>query len=252
MTSAGRPALVARIVGRWTLSETVRPAAPWWVDQRRMRIREFTMATQVIQRQTARSLAAAHTVDACKVYGQEQTEVRALDGVTVDFAGGRFTAIMGPSGSGKSTLLHCMAGLDTLTSGQAFIGDADLSRLNDQDLTVLRRDRIGFVFQAYNLVPTLTRAGEHHACRCGSPARRPIPAWIDQVVDTVGLRRPARAPADRAVRRPAAAGRRGPGPGQPAGDHLRRRADRQPRLAGRRRGAGVHAAAPSTSSARRS
>src|SRR5664280_1990525 len=104
----------------------------------------------------ARPVIAAHTVDATKVYGRAETEVRALDGIAVDFAASRFTAIMGPSGSGKSTLLHCIAGLDTLTSGHAFIGDEDLSTLDDRQLTMLRRDRIGFVFQAYNLVPTLT------------------------------------------------------------------------------------------------
>ena len=145
------------------------------------------MATQVIQRQTARSLAAAHTVNACKAYGQEQTEVRALDGVTVDFDRGRFTAIMGPSGSGKSTLLHCTAGLDTLTSGHAFIGDADLSRLNDRDLTVLRRDRVGFVFQAYNLLPTLT-ALENITLPLRLGGRQADPGWVDKVVDTMGLR----------------------------------------------------------------
>src|SRR6516162_10470357 len=90
--------------------------------------------------------AAARTVDAVKVYGQGQTEVRALDGVTVEFAAGCYTAIMGPSGSGKSTLLHCVAGLDSLTSGRAFIGVADLSALNDHQLTILRRDHVGFVF----------------------------------------------------------------------------------------------------------
>ena len=99
---------------------------------------------------------AARTEDAVKVYGKGQTEVRALDGVTVEFASGRYTAVMGPSGSGKSTLLHCVAGLDSLTSGRAFIGDVDLSTLNDQKLTILRRDRVGFVFQAFNLVPTLS------------------------------------------------------------------------------------------------
>jgi len=95
--------------------------------------------------------AAARTVDAVKVYGKGQIEVRALDAVTVEFAAGRYTAIMGPSGSGKSTLLHCVAGLDSLTSGQAFIGEADLSTLNDHQLTILRRDHVGFVFQAFNL-----------------------------------------------------------------------------------------------------
>ncbi|GAA0629464.1 hypothetical protein GCM10009535_00970 [Streptomyces thermocarboxydovorans] len=101
---------------------------------------------------------AARVVDAVKVYGTGGTAVRALDGVTVTFPAGRFTAIMGPSGSGKSTLMHCAAGLDTLTSGSAYIGDTDLGGLDDRRLTLLRRDRVGFVFQAFNLVPTLTVA----------------------------------------------------------------------------------------------
>ena len=100
--------------------------------------------------------AAARTEDAVKVYGKGQTEVRALDKVTVEFIKGRYTAIMGPSGSGKSTLLHCVAGLDALTSGKAFVGEADLSTLDDQHVTKLRRDRVGFVFQSFNLVPTIT------------------------------------------------------------------------------------------------
>src|SRR4026209_859614 len=95
--------------------------------------------------------AAARTAAAVKIYGKGQTEVRALDGVTVEFGAGCFTAIMGPSGSGKSTLLHCVAGLDSLTSGRVFIGDEDLSALDDRRLTILRRDRMGFVFQAFNL-----------------------------------------------------------------------------------------------------
>ena len=109
----------------------------------------------VEQATTDRAALAASTVDAVKVYGKGSTQVRALDGVTVGFERARFTAIMGPSGSGKSTLLHCTAGLDTLTSGKAYIGDTDLSTLNDDKLTILRRTRVGFVFQAYNLVPTL-------------------------------------------------------------------------------------------------
>ena len=145
------------------------------------------MSTPTIPRQAAPSVAAAHTVDAYKVYGKDQTEVRALDGVSVNFARERFTAIMGPSGSGKSTLLHCTAGLDSLTSGQAFIGDADLSTLNDHDLTVLRRDRVGFVFQAYNLLPTLT-ALENITLPLDLAGRKPDQAWLDRVVDTVGLR----------------------------------------------------------------
>src|SRR6187455_2519516 len=98
---------------------------------------------------------AASAVDATKVYGRDGTAVTALDHVSVAFESGRLTAIMGPSGSGKSTLVHAVAGLDTLTSGHVLIGDVDLSDLDDRRLTVLRRDKVGFVFQAYNLVPTL-------------------------------------------------------------------------------------------------
>src|SRR4051795_10789696 len=98
---------------------------------------------------------AARAVDATKVYGKGEAEVRALDGVSVDFASGRFTAIMGPSGSGKSTLMHSVAGLDYLTSGTVLIGDTNVTELDDRRLTQLRRDRIGFIFQAFNLVPTL-------------------------------------------------------------------------------------------------
>jgi putative ABC transport system ATP-binding protein len=129
---------------------------------------------------------AARTLDATKVYGKGQTEVRALDGITVRFEKGRFTAIMGPSGSGKSTLLHCVAGLDTLTSGRAFIGDTDLSVLNDHDLTVLRRDHVGFVFQAYNLVPTLT-GGENITLPLRLAGRTGDRSWIDRVVETMGI-----------------------------------------------------------------
>ena len=134
-----------------------------------------------------RSAAAARTVDAVKLYGRDQTEVRALDGVSVSFDSGCFTAIMGPSGSGKSTLLHCCAGLDALTSGQAFIADTDLGSLSDQDLTILRRDRVGFIFQAFNLVPTLT-ALDNIRLPLRLAGRRPEPAWLDTIVDTLGLR----------------------------------------------------------------
>ena len=96
--------------------------------------------------------------DLFKIYGKGDSEVRALDGVTVQFETGRFTAIMGPSGSGKSTLMHCLAGLDNLTSGTITIGDTDLSSLDDNELTRLRRTAVGFIFQAYNLIPTLTAA----------------------------------------------------------------------------------------------
>src|SRR5437588_2179095 len=96
---------------------------------------------------------AARAVDAQKVYGAGATAVRALDGVSVDFPTGRYSAIMGPSGSGKSTLMHCVAGLDTLTAGKVFIGDTDLGTLSDRELTLLRREHVGFVFQTFNLVP---------------------------------------------------------------------------------------------------
>ena len=124
---------------------------------------------------------------ATKVYGSGDTVVRALDGVTVALPAGRFTAIMGPSGSGKSTLMHCMAGLDSLTSGRVLIGDVELGSLNDKQLTRLRRDRIGFVFQAYNLVPTLT-ALENITLPSSLAGRTPDCAWLDTVIDTVGLR----------------------------------------------------------------
>ncbi|MGW4158187.1 ABC transporter ATP-binding protein [Streptomyces sp. NPDC004788] len=131
--------------------------------------------------------AAARVVDAVKVYGGGDTEVRALDGVSVDFPAGRFTAIMGPSGSGKSTLMHCAAGLDTLTSGSALIGDTDLSALDDRRLTLLRRERIGFVFQAFNLLPTLTVA-ENITLPLDLAGAAPDPARLDSLIDAVGLR----------------------------------------------------------------
>ncbi|MFI5772974.1 ABC transporter ATP-binding protein [Streptomyces sp. NPDC051658] len=130
---------------------------------------------------------AARVVDAVKLYGAGDTRVRALDGVSVDFPAGRFTAIMGPSGSGKSTLMHCAAGLDTLTSGSAFIGDTDISGLDDRRLTLLRRRRIGFVFQSFNLLPTLTVA-ENITLPLDLAGERPDPEWLDALVDTVGLR----------------------------------------------------------------
>jgi putative ABC transport system ATP-binding protein len=130
---------------------------------------------------------AAEVVAATKVYGAGDTAVRALDDVTIAFAAGRFTAIMGPSGSGKSTLMHCLAGLDTLSAGQAFIGDVDLGDLDDKRLTLLRRTRVGFVFQAFNLVPTLT-AGENIRLPLLLGGSDGDEAWIDTVIDTVGLR----------------------------------------------------------------
>ncbi|MFE5813901.1 ABC transporter ATP-binding protein [Streptomyces sp. NPDC056479] len=136
---------------------------------------------------TTRTPTAARVVDAVKVYGSGDTSVRALDGVSVDFPVGRFTAIMGPSGSGKSTLMHCAAGLDTLTSGTAHIGDTELSSLDDRRLTLLRRERVGFVFQSFNLVPTLTVA-ENITLPLDLAGGRGDPEWIDALIDVVGLR----------------------------------------------------------------
>lgn len=130
---------------------------------------------------------AAEVIDAVKVYGKDETSVRALDGISVRFPEGLFTAIMGPSGSGKSTLMHCTAGLDTLTSGRVLIGDVDLSTLDDRALTALRRDQIGFVFQTFNLVPTLT-AIENITLPMDLAGRRPEQAWLDSVIDTLGIR----------------------------------------------------------------
>jgi putative ABC transport system ATP-binding protein len=132
------------------------------------------------------SRLAAKVVNASKIYGKGDGAVYALNDVSVDFERGRYTAIMGPSGSGKSTLMHCAAGLDSLTSGQCFIGDVDLSGLNDKALTLLRRDNIGFVFQAYNLVPTLN-AIENITLPMRLAGNSGDKAWVDSVVKTVGL-----------------------------------------------------------------
>src|SRR5688572_377486 len=132
------------------------------------------------------AVAAARALQAVKVYGSGDTEVRALDGVSVDFEAGGFTAIMGPSGSGKSTLMHCVAGLDSLTSGQVFIGGTDLTTLSDKDLTQVRRDQVGFVFQSFNLIPTLN-ALENITLPLDLAGRKPDQPWVDNVVTTVGL-----------------------------------------------------------------
>jgi putative ABC transport system ATP-binding protein len=129
---------------------------------------------------------AARVVDLTKVYGSGQAEVRALDGVTLDLYAGEFTAVMGPSGSGKSTLMHCCAALDDATSGSVLLGDTDLSGLNDKSLTRLRRDRIGFVFQSFNLVPTLT-AEENILLPLSIAGHKPDPDWYALVIETVGL-----------------------------------------------------------------
>jgi putative ABC transport system ATP-binding protein len=133
-----------------------------------------------------RTLVAARTVDAAKVYGSGDTAVRALDGITVEFPAATFTAIMGPSGSGKSTLMHCVAGLDQLTSGSVTIGEVELGSLSDKRLTALRRSRLGFVFQAFNLVPTLT-ARENIVLPMTLAGTKPDAEWLDLVISTVGL-----------------------------------------------------------------
>ena len=139
------------------------------------------------EEQVPTRLAAARVVGLTKVYGAGETRVVALDDVTVDLLAGEFTAVMGRSGSGKSTLMHCAAGLDDATSGHVYLGDVDLTTLKERALTELRRDRIGFVFQAFNLVPTLT-AEENILLPLAIAGRRPDPAWFDEVVDTVKLR----------------------------------------------------------------
>jgi putative ABC transport system ATP-binding protein len=133
------------------------------------------------------TLAAARAVDVVKSFGTGATAVRALDHVDVELRRGEFTAIMGPSGSGKSTLMHCLAGLDTVTSGSVSIGDIELRGLSDKKMTALRRDRIGFVFQSFNLVPTLT-ALENITLPTAIAGRRPDREWLDTVIDTLGLR----------------------------------------------------------------
>ncbi|MEU3498551.1 MULTISPECIES: ABC transporter ATP-binding protein [Kitasatospora] len=131
-------------------------------------------------------LAAARATGLNKVYGEGETRVVALDDVSVSFGRGEFTAIMGPSGSGKSTLMHCMAGLDKVTSGSATIGDTELVGLKDKQLTRLRRDKIGFIFQAFNLLPTLT-ALENITLPMDIAGSKVDRAWLDRVVETVGL-----------------------------------------------------------------
>ena len=130
-------------------------------------------------------IAAAR--DLVKVYGKGEAAVRALDGIDVDFARGELTAIMGPSGSGKSTLMHCLAGLDTPTSGSVVVDGEDVGRMNQRQLTRLRRTRLGFVFQAFNLIPTLT--AEENITLPLDIARKPVDrAWFDTVIDAIGLR----------------------------------------------------------------
>ncbi len=140
------------------------------------------------------TVPAAQARAATKIYGSGDTEVRAIDGIDVTFEPGAFTAIMGPSGSGKSTLMHCMAGLDTLTSGEVYIGDIALSGLSERELTLLRRDNVGFIFQSFNLVPTLT-AAENITLPLDLAGVSGDRDWVDHVISTVGL-------ADRIAHRP--------------------------------------------------
>ena len=143
-------------------------------------------STKTGESTTPMGTAAARMVGGSKVYGTGDTEVRALDGVDVEFERGRFTAIMGPSGSGKSTLMHCSAGLDDLTSGTVHIGDVELGDLSERDLTLLRRDKVGFVFQAFNLIPTLT-AEENLTLPLDLAGRKPDASWMVNIIETVGL-----------------------------------------------------------------
>ena len=131
--------------------------------------------------------AASRAVNVTKVYGRGDTTVKALDGLTMEVPSGHFIAIMGPSGSGKSTLLHCLAGLDRVTSGQVFLENEEISALSEKDLTLVRREKMGFVFQAYNLIPTLD-ARENILLPLKLAGRDADQAWFDRVIDTLGIR----------------------------------------------------------------
>ncbi|MHB9849539.1 ABC transporter ATP-binding protein [Streptomyces krungchingensis] len=130
---------------------------------------------------------AARARGLTKAYGSGETTVLALDSVDVDIARGRFTAVMGPSGSGKSTLMHCLAGLDTVSAGQVWLGGTEITGLKERELTRLRRDRIGFMFQSFNLIPTLN-AAENITLPMDIAGQKPDQKWLDQVIDTLGLR----------------------------------------------------------------
>ena len=138
-------------------------------------------------RDTVEVAIAARAIEAVKVYGKGDLEVRALDGVTVDFPSRQLTAVMGPSGSGKSTLMHCLAGLDSLTSGSIQLGGIDLSDMTEKERTIVRRDHVGFVFQAFNLVPTLT-ARENITLPADLGHHRIDEAWLDRIIAAIGLR----------------------------------------------------------------
>jgi putative ABC transport system ATP-binding protein len=136
---------------------------------------------------STRTQSAARAIGVSKIYGTGEAAVRALDDITVEFAQTRYSAIMGPSGSGKSTLLHCLAGLDGVSSGQVFLGEVEISAASEKQLTLVRRDSIGFIFQSYNLIPTLN-ALENVTLPMALAGRKPEPAWLDHVIDIVGLR----------------------------------------------------------------
>jgi putative ABC transport system ATP-binding protein len=147
----------------------------------------MTVPVMTVPGEAPPTTAAVRAAGLRKTYGKGETAVHALAGVDVAFERGRFTAIMGPSGSGKSTLMHCLAGLDTATAGQVWLGDTELTRLRDEQLTTLRRERIGFVFQAFNLLPVLT-AAENMTLPMQLAGHRPDRAWMDDVVARLGLR----------------------------------------------------------------
>ncbi|MGW1540645.1 ABC transporter ATP-binding protein [Streptomyces sp. NPDC002309] len=146
-----------------------------------------TPAAEHVPGQAPADGVAARTRGLTKAYGSGETAVLALDAVDVDIARGRFTAVMGPSGSGKSTLMHCLAGLDTVSAGQVWLGGTEITGLKDRELTRLRRDRIGFMFQSFNLIPTLN-ALENITLPMDIAGHKPDQKWLDQVVDTLGLR----------------------------------------------------------------
>lgn len=147
----------------------------------------MTTATAAMTDADSRGTIAARAQQLTKAYGEGETRVVALDSVDVEIGRGQFTAIMGPSGSGKSTLMHCLAGLDTVSSGQSWIGETEITGLKDKELTRLRRDNIGFIFQAFNLLPTLT-ALENITLPMDIAGRKPDKQWLDNVIETVGLR----------------------------------------------------------------
>jgi putative ABC transport system ATP-binding protein len=142
--------------------------------------------TSAVASQPAAGTIAAQAEEVTKIYGIGDTAVRALNNITVEFAAARYTAIMGPSGSGKSTLLHCLAGLDRVTAGRVLLGDVDVTACSEKELTIVRRDKIGFVFQSYNLIPTLN-AIENITLPMALAGRKPDKEWLDRVIKTVGL-----------------------------------------------------------------